>query len=472
MALHKIEKGLDLPISGKPLQVVRGTSPCTRVAVMADDFPGMKPRMHVEEGARVKRGDVLFEDRKTPGVLYTAPGAGRVIAIHRGEKRALQSIVIDLSDTERRGEPDADEFARFESFTGSAPESLSSEEIRALLVESGLWTAIRKRPFGKVPSPEDTAAALFITAIDTNPLAPLPEVVLADQMDDFRLGTSLVAKLVDGPTFLCISEHSEIGDQPLPSEASGKPESKRVRVERFAGPHPSGTVGLHIHTLMPASRARSVWHLGYQDVAAIGRLFKTGRLDVSRVISIAGPNIEDPRLERSRVGASVSEAVSSDIAKLEDKEIRSIAGSVLSGKRTHGEIFDFMGRYDVQISLLEEDRENVFLGWLTPGTNVFSVAGIYLSHLFKPKRYKFTTTTNGSQRAMVPIGLYEKVFPFDILPTFLLRSLIIGDLERAEQLGVLELGEEDLALCTYVCPGKVNYGPLLRKNLEDIEKEG
>jgi Na+-transporting NADH:ubiquinone oxidoreductase subunit A len=171
--------------------------------------------------------------------------------------------------------------------------------------------------------------------------------------------------------------------------------------------------------------------------------------------------------------------VSSDIAKIEagnaegeKTEIRSIAGSVLSGKRVHGEIFDFMGRYDAQISLLEEDRENVFLGWLTPGANLFSVTGIFLSRLFKPKNYRFTTNTNGSLRAMVPIGSYEKVFPFDILPTFLLRSLIVGDLERAEQLGVLELGEEDLALCTYVCPGKVNYGPLLRKNLEDIEKEG
>jgi Na+-transporting NADH:ubiquinone oxidoreductase subunit A len=462
MALHKIEKGLDLPISGKPLQVVRGTSPCSRVAVMADDFPGMKPRMHVEEGAQVKRGQVLFEDRKQPGVLHTAPGAGRVIAVHRGERRALQSVVIDLSDGERRGEPSDDELASFESYTGSAPESLSADQIRALLVESGLWTAIRERPFEKVPSPETKAAALFITATDTNPLAPLPEVVLEDQLEDFRLGSRLVAQLVEGPTYLCVSEHSDLGDSV----------GEDVGVEHFAGPHPSGTVGFHIHTLKPVSRARSVWHLAYQDVAAIGRLFKTGKLDVSRVISIAGPNVEDPRLERSRVGACVSEAVSADLAKIAEKEIRTIAGSVLSGKRAHGEIFDFLGRYDTQISLLEEDRENVFMGWLTPGATAFSVAGIYLSKIFKPKQYRFTTTTNGSLRAMVPIGQYEKVFPFDILPTFLLRALIVGDLERAEQLGALELSEEDLALCTYVCPGKVNYGPLLRKNLADIEKEG
>jgi len=471
MALHKFEKGLDLPIPGRPIQVIRGTSPCTRVAVMADDFPGMKPRMHVEEGETVKRGQVLFEDRKQPGVLHTAPGAGRILGIHRGEKRALQSVVIDLSEGERSGAPGDDEFASFESYTGAAPDTLSGEQIRALLVESGLWTAIRVRPYSKVPSPEGSAHALFITATDTNPLAPLPEVALSDREDDFRLGMTLVAKLIDGPTYLCVGEHSELGDD----APAG------VLVERFAGPHPSGTVGVHIHTLRPVSRGKSVWHLGCQDVAAIGRLASTGRLDVSRVISIAGPDIEDPRLERSRIGACVSEAVSSDIAQAssssEDsespaKEIRAISGSVLSGKRTHGDIFDFLGRYERQISLLEEDREQVFMGWMTPGADLFSLTGIYLSKLFKPERFRFTTNLNGSLRAMVPIGQYEKIMPMDILPTFLLRALMVGDVERAESLGVLELDEEDLALCTYVCPGKVNYGPLLRQNLAIIEKEG
>ncbi|MAG30203.1 MAG: NADH:ubiquinone reductase (Na(+)-transporting) subunit A [Deltaproteobacteria bacterium] len=460
--MHKIEKGLDLPISGKPLQVIRGTSPCTRVALMADDFPGMKPRMHVEEGQTVKRGQLIFEDRKMPGVLHTAPAAGRIVRIHRGEKRTLQSVAIDLSDGERRNQPADDEFAAFESYTGAPAASLSADSVRALLVESGLWTAIRRRPYGKVPSPESNAEALFITATDSNPLAPLPEVVLADQLDDFRLGAGLVAKLVDGPTYLCVAPHSEIA-QAAPDD---------VRVETFEGPHPSGTVGVHIHMLRPVSRQRCVWHIGYQDVAATGRLFRTGRLDASRVISIAGPNVRDPRLERSRIGACVSEIVASDIAQAEEREMRTIAGSVLSGKRTQEDAFDFMGRYDQQISLLEEDRENAFMGWLTPGSNMHSMTGIYLSKIWKPKHFKFTTTTNGSLRAMVPIGVYEKVMPMDLMPTFLLRALMVGDTEKAEQLGVLELDEEDLALCTYVCPGKVNYGPLLRKNLEIIEKEG
>jgi len=429
---------------------------------MADDFPGMKARMLVEEGEIVTRGQLLFEDRKRPGILHTAPGAGRVIGIHRGEKRSLQSVVIDLSEGERRGEPGPDEFASFTNYTGAAVESLADKEIRALLIESGLWTALRERPFSKVPAPDGMADALFITAIDTNPHAPLPEVVLEDRMENFIVGAGIVAKLVDGPTYLCVSEHSEIGDR--------APES--VQVERFTGPHPAGTVGLHIHRLRPVNRKRSVWHIGYQDVAAIGSLFSTGRLDVSRIISIAGPKVEDPRLERTRIGARVSEIVATEIARNPSVETRAISGSVLEGKRAYGEAFDFMGRYDRQISLLEEDRENVFLGWLTPGADLFSVTGIFISKIFKPKRFRFTTSTNGSPRAMVPIGVYEKVMPMDILPTFLLRALIVGDTERAEELGVLELDEEDLALCTYVCPGKTNYGPILRKNLETLEMEG
>lgn len=462
MALHKIEKGLDLPLPGRPTQVIRGVSPCTRVAVLADDYPGMKPGMHVVEGQTVQRGQLLFEDRKQPGVRHTAPAAGRVVGIHRGEKRVLQAVVIDLSDGERSGSPGDDEFARFESFKGTRPESLDRAGLRALLVESGLWTALRQRPFGRIPSPETDADALFITAIDTNPHAPLPEVALTGKIEDFRLGTRLLARLIDGPTFLCVAEHSEL--------AEGAPEG--VRVEHFAGPHPAGTVGLHIHALRPVNRNRKVWHIGYQDVAAVGHLCRTGRLDVSRVISIAGAPVADPRLERSRIGACVSEIVAADLARAQGREIRTISGSVLSGKRTHGDVFDFLGRYERQVSLIEEDREQNFLGWLSPGPNLFSITRIYLSKLFSPKQFKFTTSTNGSQRAMVPIGLYEKVVPMDLMPTFLLRSLLVGDLETAERLGALELEEEDLALCTFVDPGKTNFGPILRKNLETLEKEG
>jgi Na+-transporting NADH:ubiquinone oxidoreductase subunit A len=422
------------------------------VAVLADDFPGMKPRMHVEEGQTVCRGQLLFEDRKSPGVLHTAPGAGRIIGIHRGARRVLQSVVIDLSDAERAGQPNGAEFASFASWTGRPSSELTREQIRDLLVESGQWTAFRTRPFSKVPAADAVPSAIFVTAIDSHPLAPLPEVALAGREQDFERGLQLVAKLTPGRTYLCLAAQSEL--------ARGL--EAPVSIEYFEGPHPAGTPGLHIHLLEPVSRSKSVWHLGYADVAAIGRLFASGHLDVERVVSIAGPPVVDPRLVRSRLGACTDEIAAG--ATQAGLEIRLISGSVLSGKKAMGEVFGFLGRYDRQLSVLAEDREKEFLGWLMPGARVYSVLPINLSKFLGRKLFDLTTSTHGSPRAMV--------MPMDILPTFLLRSLLVGDLEKAEQLGALELDEEDLALCTFVCPGKTSYGPVLRKNLEMIEKEG
>ena len=223
------------------------------------------------------------------------------------------------------------------------------------------------------------------------------------------------------------------------------------------------------HLLAPVSRERVVWHIGSADVAAIGALFATGKLDVERIVSVAGPPVSDPRLVSTRLGADTEEVVG---GKLADGEVRLIAGSVLSGKKAMGDVFGFLGRYDRQISVLREGRERVLMGWLTPGLNAFSIFPIYLSKLFSNKRFALSTALNGSSRAMVPIGMYEDVMPMDILPTFLLRALVVGDIEEAEKLGALELDEEDLALCTFVCPGKTNYGPILRANLTTLEKEG
>jgi len=459
MALHRIRKGLDLPISGGPMQIIRGRESVRRVAVMADDFSGMKAGMKVEVGSVVRRGQVLFEDRKNPGVFHTAPAAGTVVGIQRGARRALQSVVIELSEGERSGRDDAVEHVRFERFTGAAPEALSREDVVGLLVESGMWTALRTRPFSKTPGPESQPHSLFVTAIDSHPMAPLPEVVIETRREDFERGLAIVAKLCSGTTFLCVREGSGVGEET----------AAPVQLERFEGPHPSGTVGLHIHLLDPVGRGKTVWHIGYQDVIAIGRLFATGRLDVERVISIAGPPVDNPRLVVTRQGACVDELAAEDGAGV---EVRRIAGSVLSGKKAMGEAWGYLGRFERQISILAEGRERVFLGWLMPGLKAFSTLPIFLSRLLGVKRFDFTTATNGSPRAMVPIGMYERVMPMDILPTFLLRSLIVGDIEQAEKLGALELDEEDLALCTFVCPGKQDYGPMLRRNLEMIEKEG
>jgi len=461
MGLHKIRKGLDLPLRGAPDQSISDGPRVGRVAFMADDFPGLKPRMLVEEGSTVRRGDPLLDDRSVEGVRHTAPGAGVVVAVNRGERRVLESVVIELTEGERQGAATQSDLASFDSYAGAAADPVSRDEVVALLVESGQWTAFRTRPFSKVPRPSDAPAAIFVTAMDTNPLAADPQVVVEQSRSDFDLGLRLISSLTEGRTYLCVSPGSSI--------ASGAGDS--VDVEEFAGPHPAGTAGVHIHTLMPVSRNRTVWWVGYQDVIATGALFRTGALSVERVIAIAGPPVNGPRLVRTRVGASVPELTAGE-TDLADRDVRWISGSVLSGKAVRGEKFGYLGRYDSQLCAIREGREREFLGWLSPGWRRFSVLPIYLSRIFGTKRVEFTTATHGSHRPIVPIGMYERVMPMDILPTFLLRSLMVGDIEEAEKLGCLELDEEDLALCTFVDPGKEDFGPILRKNLEMIQKEG
>jgi Na+-transporting NADH:ubiquinone oxidoreductase subunit A len=382
----------------------------------------------------------------------------------------LHSIVIELSEGERRGAPSEDELEAFSTPGGAEPETLGRVGVRDLLVESGMWTAFRTRPFGKVPHPEDVPSAIFVTAIDTNPLAADPEVVLADGGEAFELGLRAIAKLSGGKTYLCVRAGSEIGtglDAP-------------VTVEEFAGPHPAGTASVHIHTLEPVGQNRTVWAVGYQDVVSVGRMLRSGHLDVSRVIAIGGPPVPHPRLVRTRVGASIGDlARKEQVGESEEGEneevgesIRWISGSVLSGKAAHGDVFGYMGRYDVQLSVLHEGGDREFLAWLAPGRRKFSVLPVFLSKFLRRGALDISTDAHGSRRAIIPIGLYERVMPMDILPTFLLRALAADDIERAEELGCLELVEEDLALCGFVDPGKTDFGPMLRRNLESIERAG
>lgn len=453
--VHRLRKGLDLPIGGRPQPTLQDAAPSARVALLAADYPGLKPTMEVQVGDRVLRGQRLFHEKKNPAVRFTSPAAGTVTAIHRGEKRALISVVIELDAGERDGRG---ECLAFDSYTGRPPAELEGDEVRALLLESGLWTALRTRPFSRVPDPGSTPRALFVTAMDTHPLAPAPEDVLAGRERDFEAGLGGLARLTPGPTYLCTAAGS----------ALDAPPDSAIRVERFEGPHPAGTAGVHIHVLDPVHRAKTVWHVGYQDVAAIGTLLATGALDVARVISLAGPGARHPRLLRTRIGACTADLTRNELA---DGAQRIVSGSVLGGRTAQGDAEGYLGRYHHQITLLPEANRREFLGWLAPGKDKFSVTNAFASALSRARLFPFTTSTNGSRRPMVPIGTYEQVMPMDLEPTFLLRALITGDLEQAEQLGALELDEEDLALATFVCPGKYEYGPLLRELLDRIQRE-
>jgi Na+-transporting NADH:ubiquinone oxidoreductase subunit A len=451
--MHKIKRGLDLPIAGTPVQAIEEGRAVSRVALLGADFVGLKPTMLVQPGDAVLRGQPLFEDKKIPGVRHTAPAAGRVIAVNRGDKRAFVALVIEVAADDG---PEAQ--VPFASWRGAPPAEGDGESLRALLVESGLWTAFRARPFSHVPAPDAVPQAIFVTAMDTRPLAPSVEVALAGREDDYARGILALRDLTPGIVYVCRG----------PGSTLRAPRAERIAIEEFAGPHPAGNAGTHIHFLHPVGHLRSVWHVGAQDVAAIGHLLATGKLDVSRVVSIAGPGIARPRLVRTRLGASVDDLSAGELAPGEQ---RVVSGSVLDGRAAMGEAEGFLGRYHQQVSALPEGRRRELLGWIAPGTDKFSVAGVVLGAFARGRRRPFTTTTNGSPRAMVPMGTHEAVMPLDIMATFLLRALLSGDVERAEALGALELDEEDLALCTYADPGKNDYGPLLRDMLHRLEKE-
>jgi Na+-transporting NADH:ubiquinone oxidoreductase subunit A len=462
MGLIRLKKGLDLPIAGAPEQRIEDAPRPGAVAVLAADYPGMKPQMAVAVGDSVRRGQLLFEDKKQPGVRFTATGSGTVTAINRGAKRALQSVVIRLERESGAGG------MTFSTFAGRHPATLSRAEVRDLLLESGQWTALRARPFGRVAASAAVPRSIFVTAMDSNPLAPDLEVVAAGREADFERGLAALAKLTDGPLHICRRPGSRISP----------PTESRYRVTEFAGPHPAGTAGVHIHHLDPVDRHRLVWYVGLQDVLAIGRLFETGALDNSRVISLAGPSVRRPRLLRTMLGASTDSLTESELvtsppaSSATPSTHRVISGSVLSGRTALGAVSGYLGRYHQQISVVPEQRERVFLGWLTPGASAFSITNLFLSRLTPRRRFSLGTSTNGSPRAIVPFGLYERVLPMDLIPIYLLKSLVMGDVERAEELGCLELEEEDLALCSFVCPGKIDYGPHLRSALSILEKEG
>jgi Na+-transporting NADH:ubiquinone oxidoreductase subunit A len=451
--LINTKKGLDLPITGEPEQVIYTNAGAIKsVALLGTDYVGLKPSMAVAEGGKVKLGDVLFADKQYPEIVYTSPGAGIVRAINRGERRVLNSVVIDLSGNDA---------AKFKAYPAAKLGSLTNEQVRENLLASGLWTSLRTRPYSRVPDPSSTPHSVFVTAIDTSPLAARPEVVIADRAADFQNGLLVIAKLTEGPIYLCKA----------PGVTIPAPELAQLEVAEFAGPHPAGLVGTHIHHLDPVGPTKTVWHLDYQSVIAIGALFTTGKLNVDRVVALAGSLVNHPRLVRTRAGANLRQLVAGQLK--EGAEPRLISGSVLHGRQAEG-WSDYLGRYHNQVSVIPENREREFMGWVMPTGKKYSFLNVLLSSLPKERGRKFALSTNkyGSPRAIVPVGVFEDVMPLDILPTQLLRYLIVGDTDMAQALGALELDEEDLSLCTFVDPGKHDFGPVLRKNLTQIEKEG
>lgn len=443
----RITKGLDLPLSGSPTRQLDQAVGVERVALLGRDYPGVKPSLLVSEGEQVRLGQPLFSDKQQPAVLFTSPGCGRVAAINRGERRAFVSLVIELA---------GDDQVSFPVLTPDQLMQLTSEQVEQRLLQSGLWTALRVRPYSGIPVPGSRPAALFVTAIDTNPLALDPTWVIPDYREQFQAGLQVLLQLTDSPIYLCQAPGADL------------PSAPGITPAVFAGPHPAGLAGTHIHHLAPVDQHHQAWHLGYQDLIAIGTLFLTGRIWSERIVALAGPPVLEPRLLKTRLGADLRALTN---GQLKDGEQRIISGSVMSGQAISDETA-FLGRYHTQISVLPEERQRRFLDWLMPGCDRHSVTRLFASSCMPRRLLPLGTSNHGSSRAMVPIGSYERVMPLDLQITWLLRSLLAQDLELAIKLGCLELDEEDLALCSYVCPSKIDYGSHLRSVLRRIAEEG
>lgn len=449
MQTIQINKGLDLPISGRPEQKIRPGNSVSRIALIGDDYIGMKPTMLVKEGDTVKTGQLLFTDKKNTGVNFTAPACGKVIAVNRGARRKFESLVIEPA-----GE-DAVQF--FDPATRSA-EDMDSKEIRSLLLESGMWTAFRTRPYGKIPAVNSTPASLFITAIDTAPLAADPQVIIARSPEAYRLGLKMLRRLLSVPIHYCTGAES----------LSAAEELNGLVYWRFQGPHPAGLPSTHIHFIDPVHEKKTVWQIGYQDVLALGHLGGTGRLFTERIVALAGSTVLNPTLIATRIGADLGRLCHRELR--EKNTIRIISGSVLDGRTSEGN-YGFLGRYHNQISILEDRNGRALFNWLRPGRDRFSIKRLFTSS-FKKKNVPFSTALWGGRRAIYPLGTYDQVMPLDIIATSLIKALTIGDTEKSKQLGCLELIEEDLAPAGFVCPGKNEFGAPLREVLTSIELDG
>lgn len=447
MKTINIKKGFDIPLKGSPIQEIRDEADSSDYAVLGEDFVGLKPRFQVSEGDYVKKGDVLFIHKKDERIKFTSPVAGEIKGINRGEKRKFLSIVI------RKSSGDSVSFDKYSDFR-----SIPVENIKEQLLNSGLWPSFVARPYGKLADPDAESPDIFITASDTRPFAPGVVKAIGDNFDSFYDGVDVISGLTKSKVYVCVDDEDFHVPSDLPSN---------VEIIRFTGQHPAGLAGTHIHFLSPASREKTVWQIGYQDVIAFGKLFREGEIYTERVISVAGEGVREPVLVKTNVGVNVNELLKSRLN--EDKDYRVISGSPIYGRKCV-EPVDFLGKFDYQISVLPEGGEREFLGWMTPGKNKFSIKNVFTGSFFR-KKFSIDTSVGGSKRAIVPIGSYEKVMPLDIIPTYLLRYLEVGDFEMAEKLGCMELLEEDLSLCTFVCPGKIDHCKNLRDVLTTLEKE-
>ena len=452
MRRFRIKEGLDIAVAGAPQQSISEGAKISHVALCGTDYVGLRPKLLVAEGDTVESGQPLLVDKRDPSVPYCAPGTGTVTAINRGARRVLESVVIGLTDS-GTSQP------LFEPLTDDQLTQLNSNQVRERLQQSGLWTAFRTRPFSRVPLSGSAPRSIFVTAMDTRPLAADPTVVIRQDIAALVAGLRILPVLTQGPIYLCTA----------PEWDADLPPIERVERVEFFGHHPAGLPGTHIHLLDPVGTQRTVWSIDYQDVIAIGRLFTEGRLEMNRVIALGGDCFENPRLVTTRSGASLNELLANELPG--PGALRIISGSVLGGRTSFGHLA-FLGRYHKQVTAIRQGGDKHLFGWTGLFPRRYSAAPHVFLGAKDRKEYSFSTSQNGRFTGIIPLRVFERVMPLDILPAPLFRALMVQDTDEAQALGCLELDEEDLALSSFVCPAKSDYGSVLRTNLNRIEKEG
>ncbi len=442
-----LKRGFNIRLKGDAEKNLGTSIETDKVALKPTDFPGLVPKLLVKAGQDIKAGEPVYFDKYNPQVFFTAPTSGQVLEINRGERRKVLEVIIK-----------ADGRNESLSFTKADPKNLSAEEIREQLLKSGLWPFIKQRPYGSIARPSQIPKHIFISGFDSAPLAPDYEFLFKGQTAILQTGVNALAKLTSGKIHLGIR----------PEQANGILSGlKNVEINPFNGPHPAGNVGIQIHHISPVNKGELVWTISLQGLIYIGKLFETGKLDFSKIIALTGSEVKSPRYFKSIHGAHLGNIVNGTTSKSGNERI--ISGNVLTGTKVTPD--NYLGFFDSQITIIPEGDEYEFMGWADPGFNKFTASKTFFSKLLPKKAYTLNANLHGGERAFVLSGEYEKFLPMDILPVYLLKAILAGDIDKMEELGIYEVIEEDLALCEYACTSKIHVHDIVRQGINLMIKE-
>ncbi len=443
----RIRRGLNINLLGKADRIFLQGEKSSLYAIKPTDFIGITPKLTVKPGDIVKIGSTLFYDKKYPDIKFTAPVSGKVSEIIRGERRRILAVIMESDGTND-----------YIEFKKADPSELSKNTILETILESGMWPAIRQRPYAVIANPSDTPKSIFISGFDTAPLAPDYNFLLNDFAFEFQKGIDALIKLTTGKI------HLSIDNTAVPAKAYTNVSG--VEVHKFEGPHPAGNVGIQIHHIDPINKGDIVWYIGPLDVVRIGKLFIDGKVDNTALIAVVGSEVKKPAYHTGIRGTSIGPLIKNNINK---GEVRYISGNVLTGSKIEKD--DFIGYYDNQLSVIPEGKYYDFLGWALPGFGKYSTSRSFFSWLLPSKEYRLDTNLKGGRRSYVLTGEYEKVLPMDIYPVHLIKAILAEDIEKMENLGIYEIAEEDFALCEFVCTSKTEVQSIIRKGLDLVKKE-